>query len=357
MSAGRVGTVVVLALTAALVGAVAVGTDRLLAAALAAVAVACGLALALRAERYESTMDVLADVGEHALTLAPGALIVYFAFNGGGYFPGSQGFIALLLAIALALRMSLASEPLAGFGPLALVASGLLSLYAVWVALSAQWSHAPGRAVVELDRVILYLLAFLLFASFAGNTERMRLMLRGLVAGVLFVACIGLVTRVAPDVWPIAADLQRGRLSYPLTYWNAFGLLAALGLILSTHLASSESEPALVRVVGAAAMPVIGSALFFTFSRGGWRSRSSASWRTRCLRALAGCWVACSPEAARRRSRLWSPTTRTCWPRTTRPARRRRRRATASRSPSGCARSARDWSASPSCEWMLCSPG
>ena len=66
----------------------------------------------------------------------------------------------------------------------------------------------------------------------------------------------------------IAPDIQRGRLSYPLTYWNAFGLLGALGLVFATHLASSEREPRIARVLGATAMPVLGTAIFFTFSRG-----------------------------------------------------------------------------------------
>jgi O-antigen ligase len=268
MTLRRLGTLLVLALSAALLGVVAIGTGQALAAVLAAIAAAFGLALAAQADRYESVMEAVADAGEWALALAPGLLVVYFSFNGGGYFPGSQAFVALVLALVLALRMWLASEPLAGFGPLSTIAAGLLALYGTWIALSASWSHAPGRALVELDTVILYLLALLLFASLTRSTERIRLMVRGIAAAAVLVCLVGLITRVLPDVWPIAPDIQRGRLSYPLTYWNALGLLAALGLVLCVHLASSEREPRLSRVLGAAAMPVLGTALFFTFSRG-----------------------------------------------------------------------------------------
>jgi O-antigen ligase len=268
MTLHRAGTVVVLALAAALLAAVAVGTGRGLAAVLAAVAAAFGVALALQADRYESVMDLVADAGEWALALAPGLMVAYFAFNGGGYFPGSQAFVAVVLALVLALRFWLASEPLAGFGALATVGAGILALFAAWTALSAEWSNAPGRALLETDRVLLYLLALLLFASFARDSDRVRLMVRGLVGGIVLVCTVGLITRVAPDVWPIAPDIQQGRLGYPLTYWNAFGLLAALGLVLSAHLASSEREPPVARVLGAAAMPLLGSALLFTFSRG-----------------------------------------------------------------------------------------
>src|SRR3954467_4302950 len=151
MTLRRLGTLLVLVLAAGLLSLLAIGTGRTLAVGLAAVAVGFGLALATQADRYESVMDVVADAGEWALALAPGLLVAYFAFNGGGYFPAAQGFVALVLALVLALRAWFASEPLAGFGPLASVAAGILAMYAAWTALSAAWSDAPGRALVEFD--------------------------------------------------------------------------------------------------------------------------------------------------------------------------------------------------------------
>lgn len=263
------GSVLVPAAATALLAAVAVGTGRTLAAELAVVAAACGVGLALTADRYETFVEALAETGDRVLALLPGVLVVWFSFNGGGYFPASQAFAALVLAIALALRMWFASEPLAGFGPWTLVCGGALAMYGAWTVLSGQWSDAPGRALIELDRVLLYLLAFLLFASFVRTTDRIRLMVRGVAAGIVLVCVIGLITRVLPDVWHIAPDIQQGRLSYPLTYWNALGLLAAIGLVLCLHLTSSEHEPWPVRLAGAAAMPALGATLLFTFSRGG----------------------------------------------------------------------------------------
>jgi O-antigen ligase len=268
MSLRVVGAVMVPALAAVVLGFVAIGTGRGIAAALAALAVLFGVALAAVADRYETTLEAVTGAGDKALALLPGLLVVYFGFNGGGYFPGADAFVAVVLALVLAMRLWFASEPLAGFGPLAAVCGSLLLLYGVWTAVSSAWSDAPGRALVETDRVLLYLLALLLFATVIRETDRMRLMVRGLAAGAVFVCVIGLITRVAPDVWPIAPDLQQGRLSYPLTYWNAFGLLAAIGLVLCLHLTSSEHEPRVVRILGASAMPVLGAALFFTFSRG-----------------------------------------------------------------------------------------
>jgi O-antigen ligase len=263
------GSLLVPVAACVLLASVAVGTGRPLAAVLAAVATAFGLALAWRARHYERAIDTVSEIGERVLALLPGVFVVWFSFNGGGYFPASQAFAALVLALVLALRFWFASDPLAGFGRWTIVGAAALGMYAVWTVLSGGWSHAPGLALLEFNRVLLYLLAFLLFASLARSTQRIRLMVRGVAGGIVLVCAIGLITRVLPDVWHIAPDMQQGRLSYPITYWNALGLLAALGLVLCLHLASSEKEPWLGRVLGASAMPVLGATLLFTFSRGG----------------------------------------------------------------------------------------
>src|ERR687889_1081267 len=156
MTLRHVGTVVVVALSALVLAFVAIGTGRGLAAALAALAALFGLALAAVGPRYETTMDALADAGSKALALAPALLIVFFGFNGGGYFPGPVAFAAVVLALLLAPRFWLASDPLAGFGPLAAIATGALFMYTIWPALSGAWSDAPGRALTETDRALLY---------------------------------------------------------------------------------------------------------------------------------------------------------------------------------------------------------
>ena len=257
-------------LAAALLSLVAVGTHEALAIPPAALAAVCGAVLVRRARgrREPAETALLTTAGEWALALAPGALVVYFSFNGGGYFPGSQAFVAMLLALALGLRMALAAEPLAGYGSVALSAAGALALFALWTLVSGTWSDAPGRAFVEFDRALLYLLALLLFASVPWRDRRLQRMVRGLAGAIVVVCTVALITRVLPDVWPIAPDIQRGRLSYPLTYWNALGLLAALGTILLAYLTTTERETRAVRMLAAAALPIVAATLLFTFSRG-----------------------------------------------------------------------------------------
>ncbi len=70
---------------------------------------------------------------------------------------------------------------------------------------------------------------------------------------------------------PSLADrhqLLRNRLNYPLTYWNAEGLVAAVASILLIHLAASEDEHPVVRVLAAIFVPATAATLLLTFSRG-----------------------------------------------------------------------------------------
>jgi hypothetical protein len=216
----------------------------------------------------ESSTNVLDRLGNWGLIVLPGVLLVFLSFNGGGFFPGTPALVALVLVLLLVSRIVLVPQPFAGFSPALAVAAGGLGIYAMWSLLSATWSDSTWRALIEFDRALLYLLALVLFGSRPRRSDQVRWMTRCLALAILVVCSIGLITRLAPDLWPIASNLDENRLSYPITYWNSLGLLAALGTILCLHLTSSRSEPRAVLLVGAAAIPILVTTLFFTFSRG-----------------------------------------------------------------------------------------
>ena len=202
------------------------------------------------------------------LLLVPGGLTVYLAFNSGGYFAGATSLAALVLALVLLLRLVAADEPLAGLsGPLAITA-GALMLFGAWTLLSSFWSDSPARALLELNRVLLYLFALLAFGLLGAGVAGVRRVLGGIALAFTAVAVVGFLTRTLPDVFEIAPAVQNERLSYPIGYWNALGLTAALGAVLCLHLTSSTHEPLWARVLGAAALPVLAATLLLTFSRG-----------------------------------------------------------------------------------------
>ena len=85
-----------------------------------------------------------------AFALLPGGLVVYLAFNAGGYFPNTQGLVAIALLLGLAAWIAFAEEPFAGLGPPLAVAAGALAAYALWTLASATWSDSTVQGA---DRV------------------------------------------------------------------------------------------------------------------------------------------------------------------------------------------------------------
>ncbi|HXC23259.1 MAG TPA: O-antigen ligase family protein [Solirubrobacteraceae bacterium] len=210
----------------------------------------------------------LERVGWIALVgLAPAALL-YLSFNAGGYFPSAQGLLTVAFAIALVLRTTLADRPFEGFDrPLAIPLVGLV-LYAAFQLLSTLWSQAAANSLDSFSLTLLYVLGLLLFGSLRYTRARVDWLLRAVVAGLAAVCLIGLVSRVLPHAWPTASSFYDDRLNYPLTYWNAEGMVAAIVLILGLHLSADRDTPGAVRVLAAAALPGVAAALLLTFSRG-----------------------------------------------------------------------------------------
>jgi hypothetical protein len=108
---------------------------------------------------------------------------------------------------------------------------------------------------------------FALLATLPRTTQTARIVMFGIAGAMAFVCLGGLASRVLPDVFPIAPNVLDQRLSYPITYWNGLGLLAALAIVFATHLACSAREHLAARVVGAAFIPLLAATLYFTFSR------------------------------------------------------------------------------------------
>jgi O-antigen ligase len=95
----------------------------------------------------------------------------------------------------------------------------------------------------------------------------LRWLLRGVALAAVIVCAVGFVSRALPEVLATDYDPGDGRLNYPILYANALGLLGVLGAIIAVHLTSDEGEPWPVRVLGAAALPVLCVSVYLTFSR------------------------------------------------------------------------------------------
>src|SRR3954454_9255487 len=200
--------------------------------------------------------------------LAPAALTLFLCFRAGGFFAGITGLTAAVLAVALAVYVTVAPRPFAGVSAWGLVSAAGLVCFAVWILISVRWSDAAGRAVMEFDRALLYLLVLVLFGLVARRAGGLGLLLRWVGLAVAVVALAALLTRLLPEQLPTGGGVSIERLQFPLSYWNALGIVCVLGLVLNLRLSAAIREPAWARLAGAATIPVLVPTLYFTFSRG-----------------------------------------------------------------------------------------
>lgn len=196
-------------------------------------------------------------------------LVAYLSFSAGGFFPGTTALAAIALIAILVVFIMTARRPGAAIGIRLIAGVVLLALFALWQLVSSSWSHAPGRALLAFDLTLLYVLVLAASGLLVDRPERVRALVYGVLAG-MFAACLaGLLSRTLPHVFPVApGPSDDERLNFPLTYWNAVGIMAACATILCLGLTGSRRERPLVRILTAAAVPSLAATLLFTFSRG-----------------------------------------------------------------------------------------
>jgi hypothetical protein len=221
-----------------------------------------------RAGEEAASPHRLLRIAAGALLLIPGLLTAYLAFRTGGYYAETSSAVLALLALGLVVHALIAGRPFAGLSRPLAIAAGALVLLVAWTLLSSGWSDAPGRAALESQRSALYLCALVLFGAGVRARGAASLALKGVAAAITIVAVAALAVRLYPDVFQIADTLSRDRLSFPITYWNALGAFAGIGVVLLLHLACDERSHPLVRMLGAAGVPLAATTIYFTFSRG-----------------------------------------------------------------------------------------
>ncbi|HEY6887801.1 MAG TPA: hypothetical protein VI300_08480, partial [Solirubrobacter sp.] len=185
--------------------------------------------------------------------LGPAAL----AFAKGGYFD-----VPRLVAgvVACALVLVAAARDARPVPRSAYVAVGGLAALTAWTGLSILWAPIAGAASDDFQRVLLYLFAFVAAVAVLRPPEVRRLVEPVLLAGIVAAVLYGLSERLLPSVFSLetlpSAD---NRLAWPLTYWNAMGALAGMGLVLAAWIPSRAAI---------ATAPPLGLACYLTFSRG-----------------------------------------------------------------------------------------
>ena len=174
--------------------------------------------------------------------------------------------IGLVLVGAALVIAALLTTQRAGrvYGALTLAALAALT---VFTAISINWSMAPSSSWQEANRTLAYL------ATLAGALALVRLIpgrwaavLEGVAVASLIVCGWALATKVFPNL--LAPDETFARLREPFGYWNAVGLMAALGVPPLLWLAARRSGHAAVNALAWPALGLLIVAMMLSYSRG-----------------------------------------------------------------------------------------
>lgn len=206
---------------------------------------------------------------ERLASILPGlvaaVVVAGLGFADGGYFATAWGPVTFVFLAASGLALAVRPRPNIGLRALAMPA--LLGLLTLWTLASSAWG-SPSEAVPEAERTLVYVSAALALALGVRRGAGMGLAV-GLWAGTTTVCVYALATRLFPEELGVFDPIAGYRLSEPVGYWNALGLLASLGTLLALGLAA-RAERLLVRLPAAASVVPLALTCYFTFSRGAW---------------------------------------------------------------------------------------
>jgi O-antigen ligase len=200
-----------------------------------------------------------------ALGLTAFLLVGTLAFANGGYFPVAWGWsgLALVLLAVSALALGVKVE----VGVLDRVFLGALAALTVWIFASLLWTSSVPSTVLEVERMLVYLAAGVVGFLLLRRSSVLAVLI-GVWGAITVVAAYGLATRLFPESLGVFDPIAEYRLSNPVGYWNAFGILTAMGALLALGLAA-RGGPLMRCLAAGSAVPLL-LALYFTYSRGGW---------------------------------------------------------------------------------------
>jgi len=156
----------------------------------------------------------------------------------GGYFPTAWGWtvVAFVAILVWSLTVGAARRPTALEG----VFLGALLAFACWFALSSTWGTASA-AIEETVRALVYV-AGAAVALTVVRRATVPALLAGVLTGTTALACYVLASRLFPDRIRTFDSIADYRLSIPIGYWEALGLLCALAVLLALGLAAFKNE-------------------------------------------------------------------------------------------------------------------
>jgi O-antigen ligase len=213
-------------------------------------------------------------ISDSALAVALAAcftVIVFVATGGTDLGPNTWIEIALLAigaASAVALVLVATDRRAArGSHTWAIATVALFAALAALTYLSIAWSVQPANSWVEANRTLAYLAAFGAAVALARMAPGRWPAVLGAVAIATVAVCgYALLAKVFPA--SLNAGDHSGRLRVPFGYWNATGLMAALGVPVCLWAGTRPSTSRVLRALSVPALVVLITTLMLSYSRG-----------------------------------------------------------------------------------------
>jgi len=200
-----------------------------------------------------------------------GASVLLLALDGGGYSLASRHTVAVLVWWAVLVGFAVGAWPREAVRASGVLGIGFLGAFALWTGVSIAWAPSAERAFLEFDRAALMVGVFLL-VTLAVRRDEVAACCDGLAIGLASVGTLALGSRLLPQLFPdpeVERFLPeaRGRLTFPVEYWNGLGVLLALAvpLLLRSGIGSRTTA---ARSISVASVPVLAAAISLTSSRG-----------------------------------------------------------------------------------------
>jgi len=206
---------------------------------------------------------------KHAPTAVVAVTVVGLALADGAYSLTARGVLAIALWWAIILGLGFGLLPFRRPGREAYLTGGLLAGLGVLAAVSIAWSLSPERSFVEFDRIALYLGVFILAVLVSTRTNVTR-WADGLAIGVAAIGLLALASGLFPGLIPGDENISRipeGLIAFPFGYWNALGVMLAMGLPLLLR-ASVAARSLAARGLALGLVPGVSAAIFLSGSRG-----------------------------------------------------------------------------------------
>src|SRR6185503_12348614 len=191
------------------------------------------------------------------------------------------GVAALAVATAVVVG-ALVGVPRPSFSTEAVVALGAFAAFVAWIGISVIWSIEGDRSWSYFNRGLVYLVLLAIGLWLAPYAREWAYVLAGVLALPLGWALLG---KAIPA---LGSSGRVARLSSPIGYWNALGLLFAMAIPLAVWLAARREHSHWLRASGVVYVYALVVGLLLTYSRPGLSSDN----QPHSVRAHDGAWFA-----------------------------------------------------------------